>query len=138
MGTPWNGIDRNKKPRQISKKKQAKMVDEKLVREKVKEHANGHCEACGELPCAPTYQISCHEKVFRSAGGKISELNSIGVCDICHFFFQHFLINHKEQCLRTITQVRQVDYSKSLEIYNKIHDFAEAHGLLRESKIKHG
>lgn len=41
---------------------------------------NGICEECHE----PTNKLTPHEKVFRSLGGKLSELNTLMVCIPCH------------------------------------------------------
>jgi len=136
MGTKWNGLNRNKPPRKISKRKLATLSHEKLERAKVKKRANGKCETCGLNPCAPTYLISCHEIVFRSAGGKVdSGGNSFGVCDLCHEFFQRYRLHDKQQCIKTIMQVRKVNEYVACAIYDKICTFANKHGLLRKSKL---
>ncbi|MDD5353344.1 MAG: hypothetical protein PHS93_09310 [Candidatus Omnitrophica bacterium] len=135
----WNGLKRNNKPRMISKKKIATIYKEKLIRSKVKIRANGKCEICKLIPCPPSYKLSIHELIFRSAGkhagGVVSLGNSWYTCDICHDILQHYRILQKGQCIRMIIQVRNVDLNKANEIYQRVYNFAEQHGLIRESKV---
>lgn len=163
MGTLWNGLNRNKKPRQISKKrakkiqgnksyyhglkrtkkpkqvsvKQAiKMKQDNKVKQEVRQRANGRCEICGEKPCPPTFALSCHELVFRSAGksagGVVSEKNSFGTCDLCHYILQHYIYRFKGQCQRVLMQGRSISYEQSLVLYNKIIEFCNGHDLLKD------
>ena len=130
----WNGINRNKKPRQVSKKKLASLPQEKEIRNKLKSEANGRCKICGEKPCAPTYRLELHELKYRSAGGKISEQNSV-VCDsLCHEIIQRYRLHDKEQCIRMLIKIREISRAKAREIYQIIYNFAQEHELIRESK----
>lgn len=163
MGSKWNGIPRNKKPRKISRKrakkiqgdksyymglkrtkkprmvsvKQAiKMKQDSKVKQEIRQRANGHCEICGEKPCPPTFALSVHELIFRSAGktagGVVSENNSFGVCDLCHYIFQHFIYRFKGQCQRVLMQGRNISYEQSLILYKKIIEFCKEHNLLKD------
>ncbi len=136
MGTKWNGLNRNNQPRKVSKKKTIILAMETKIKQRIKYDADGVCQVCGLRATPPSYQISVHEKVFKSAGGVVSEENSVASCDICHTFLQSYRLYYKGQCLRVIMQVRNVSYDEALEIYKRIREFAEKHGLLRESKIK--
>ncbi len=135
--TKWNGLNRNNKPRQISKKKMSKLPQEKIERDKVKIRANGHCEICGEFGATPpTYKMETHEIIYRSALGRVSEQNSVSCDSTCHEIIQRYRLDNKPQCLRMIIQARNVDLNKANEIYQRIYGFAEQHGLIRESKLK--
>jgi hypothetical protein len=134
--TKWNGIERNKKPRQISKKKLAKLLREKEVREKIRTRAGNSCEICGLGVTPPTYKFEIHELIFRSALGKVSEENSRQACSLCHMILQRYILHDKAQCIRTIISMRKVSEYSAQAIYDKICQFANKHGLLRESKVK--
>jgi hypothetical protein len=134
MGTPWNGLNRNKPPRKISKKKMLKLKEESKIKKDIRQSANGHCTIYGLKPTAPTYRIEIHEVVFRSAGGKVSHDNSVAICSLCHHLLQRYIFRFKGQCIRIIIMWRKVSYNEALEIYNKIIKFAEERNLLRENK----
>ena len=105
----WNGLQRNKRPKRISDKKRAKLSEELAVKRIVYRRAGGHpfdsagqngvvtnvlceggnCEICKEKPTPPTYKLSPHEILFRSAGGVPSEDITFATDDLCHWIFQH-------------------------------------------------
>lgn len=80
----------------ISDKRKAEMEGEYEIREQLCERAGGYwvrsghqyrcigglCELCGQPP--DWIGLEMHEKIFRSAGGKVSLDNSIMLCDTCH------------------------------------------------------
>lgn len=137
--TKWNGLNRNQPPRKTSLKKQRALAQEAKVHAIIKERSKNKCEICQLPPTPPTYKISYHELIFRSAGikdgGIVSELNTFATDDICHYILQHYLIHKKGTCLRMIIQARNTDLQRATEIYRRIYSFAEQHRLLRESKL---
>lgn len=131
----WNGIERRKSPRKVSLKKQRALAQEAKVHAVISQRANNHCEICRLNPCAPTYHLSTHELVFRSAGGQVNEDNSKKTCDCCHTVLQRYMLLTKSRCIYFIMQSRNTDIKRATEIYRRIYEFAEKHGLLRESKL---
>ena len=80
--------------RKISKKKAIEIRREKPIRKRLYERADGCCEYCGKPE--DMFGLHPHEKVFRSAGGKLSMGNSIILCQACHDLAQRRLIKFKE------------------------------------------
>jgi hypothetical protein len=64
----------------------------------------GICERCGLVACPPTYELHNHEKVFKSAGGEVTEDNTVMICDCCHAIVQQHMGD--EQAERLIKQLR--------------------------------
>ena len=52
------------------------------IRKQIYERQNGFCNDCGKQ--LTLKQTHCHEKIFRSQGGKMSLDNSVGLCYSCH------------------------------------------------------
>lgn len=52
------------------------------IRKQIFERQGGLCNDCGKQ--ITLAQMHCHERVFRSQGGKMSLENSIGLCADCH------------------------------------------------------
>lgn len=143
----WNGLQRNKRPKRISDKKRAKLSEELAVKRIVYRRAGGHpfdsagqngvvtnvlceggnCEICKEKPTPPTYKLSPHEILFRSAGGVPSEDITFATDDLCHWIFQHHLLTDKEQCIKLITKFRQVSQERAEQIFGRMMEFYEAH-----------
>ena len=69
---------------QVSKKKRKELENEKPVREALWKRCRGCCEQCGCLAENSLGGLHPHEEVFRSRGGKLSELNSKMLCHVCH------------------------------------------------------
>lgn len=91
----------------MSKKKREQIKDERPARIAICERAGGEwlyktdgfgvrlnsnegvcigglCEICHRPPCGPDWLLHPHEKLYRSRGGKLTEENSLMVCNICH------------------------------------------------------
>ena len=66
----------------VSKKRAAKITEEKKIRKLLNERAEGCCEICGGN--GYPFGLHPHEKVFRSHGGEMSLENSIMLCQGCH------------------------------------------------------
>lgn len=59
----------------------------KSIRVQIFERQEGKCLDCGKQ--LTLQQMHCHEKVFRSKGGKMSLSNSVGLCYDCHINGRH-------------------------------------------------
>jgi hypothetical protein len=130
MGTKWHGLNRNKAPSKISKKRVLKMREETKTKREIRSRSNGNCVICELEPSAPMYKLEIHEIKFRSAGGKVSLENSIAVCSLCHWFLQRYTFRrNQEECIRIIRQWRNLPYQDALDIYNKIIQFCKEHEL---------
>lgn len=147
MGTPWNGLNRKKRPKQISDKRRAKLANELEVKRVVCRRAGGIpynsagtngiitsvsceggvCEVCKNPPCQPTYKLEFHELVFRSAGGVPSEKLTYAVCRLCHDIFQHHLLVDKKACIKFIKATRKISQAKAEQIFRNIKQFYKAH-----------
>jgi hypothetical protein len=116
LGTKWNGLNRNKRPAQISSRKIEKLNAEVEARIALAKRCGGKpiirttginlkdgihllttvkcvggtCECgCNRPANSQNGDLFPHEKLWRGRGGKLSLLNSIMVLNDCHRVLQN-------------------------------------------------